>query len=307
MSVNLEEIEEHLKINKQFHNEQINIKKTFLDDENKVYLAEFYNKNKICYSGYLNFEFIRNSFGKYIYENNDIYLGYWKGNLKNGEGILLYSSGEVYIGNWKEGCQQEEGLYIWKFHKDSDFELEAFIGNFENNIYRRGLYISRLRNKFSFETQDTTTYIYFGEFTNDGKKSDHSSFFYEYERNILFYGKINNNKIESGYQISFSSDDYNFDDLINFTMSQSDERIIEIKKKEAMWEDESQAIIGKCKVFIDTFINDKNIFNEVLDLYQLIIEYTSSDEIHLIENKLFQNLAGYKLLNNLIHQFFDSL
>ena len=48
---------------------------------------------------YINDKFEGN--GKYIYENENYYIGQFKNGLRNGKGILYYKNGNIkYNGNW---------------------------------------------------------------------------------------------------------------------------------------------------------------------------------------------------------------
>ena len=37
-----------------------------------------------------------------IYNNNEIYEGNWKNNLKEGNGKMIYKNGDIYEGNWEK-------------------------------------------------------------------------------------------------------------------------------------------------------------------------------------------------------------
>lgn len=50
-------------------------------------------------------------FGKYTFNNGNIYEGYLKDGKRHGNGIITYSSGSVYDGEFKDGKQDGKGKY----------------------------------------------------------------------------------------------------------------------------------------------------------------------------------------------------
>lgn len=96
------------------------------------------------------FYYKRHNFGRIIYSDKTIYIGYFENGLKNGFGIQKnFASKHVYCGFWKENKYNGCGLSIWQ---DGDFykgeyingmksghgeffwnDQEQYKGKFENN------------------------------------------------------------------------------------------------------------------------------------------------------------------------------
>jgi len=51
----------------------------------------------------------RDGFGKFKYENGDIYIGQFEGHKAHGQGVLMYANGVKYMGGWKAGKIEGEG------------------------------------------------------------------------------------------------------------------------------------------------------------------------------------------------------
>jgi hypothetical protein len=46
---------------------------------------------------------LKDGFGVIIYNNNRIYEGQWKNDVRNGKGMEIFSNGNQYIGEYNEG------------------------------------------------------------------------------------------------------------------------------------------------------------------------------------------------------------
>ena len=44
------------------------------------------------------------------YTNEDLYIGNWVNEIKNGNGVIIYRNGDQYEGNWINGVKEGKGL-----------------------------------------------------------------------------------------------------------------------------------------------------------------------------------------------------
>lgn len=222
-------------------------------------------KNNIFYYGFLNKQFNKNSFGRITYPNNDFYSGELKEDLKNGLGIYNYNDKGFFVGKW-ENNEKKEGTYIW--NSEGEKHISAFIGYFSHGYYNKGLYISLIKyNKNSTSlSQMRIKFIYFGEFDNYGKKNSENSFFYEVERNLLFYGSIKDDKVVFGYYYQLTSLDldsnleYIKNNIIYFDTNQNEENnsIKEVCKNPAIDIEEKERISRLINQYLSSFIHNKD-------------------------------------------------
>jgi hypothetical protein len=250
------------------------------DKEQKVYDFE--------YIGFLDNQLMRSSIGKYIYENQDRYLGEWKQNIKEGFGILLYQNNEFFSGKWRDNSMEDSGIYYWPRGSDDDFD--CFIGRVEQNMHRRGLYISKRKPDFiHLESSLSSVYLYFGEFDKEGNKLDNYGFFYDFEKTFLFYGKILNNRAVEGKQIDYDPEKNSFKDFLYFQTDVVDHHISEITKKEAMDEEEIERLTTKCEKFIQYFVYQENLF-DIVKKYKKNVNYLLGSSFYnqgKLENDMF--------------------
>jgi hypothetical protein len=69
-----------------------------------------------------------NGHGRYIYDNGDVYLGYFKDGKFDKFGVYVYKIGDTYIGGYKNHERSDYGMYVWA-------DKTVFIGNYENDNY----------------------------------------------------------------------------------------------------------------------------------------------------------------------------
>lgn len=50
--------------------------------------------------------------GIFIYDNNDVYTGAWKNNMKHGYGEYQYSNDDIYKGQFQSGIKHGHGEYV---------------------------------------------------------------------------------------------------------------------------------------------------------------------------------------------------
>lgn len=220
--LDLEEIEEHLKTNFSYikqtkqsnHNiEEIMIFKTdvvilppsLIDDNKKAKIQKQYyiklKKNNNLYEGFSSALFNRLGIGLNHYANNDIYIGHWLDNVREGRGFYKYffeNKFEYYYGNFKADSKFNRGVYYWfkENPMDSDFEHSKFdlmIGCIQDDSFQYGVYINK---------NEDEVYYYFGFMNKFGQKDDNGGIYYDHLKNRVFYGHIEEDKINLGYLVN---------------------------------------------------------------------------------------------------------
>jgi len=71
--------------------------------------GENFKNNNDIYKGKLNYKGQRHGKVIMMYENGDVYEGYWKDGKMHGKGTMRYENGDVYVGDWKDGKMDGEG------------------------------------------------------------------------------------------------------------------------------------------------------------------------------------------------------
>jgi hypothetical protein len=213
-------------------------------------------KNISSFFGFLNKKFLKNFFGRFTYPNKDFYSGEIKEDLKSGMGIYKFHDKGIFVGSWEKN-EKQCGVQIWKIENEKP--SSAFIGNFCDGYYKKGLYISfnnDIKN-INSQSQISDNYIYFGEFDKNGKKNYDNSFLFDVERKRIFYGSVKDDKAVSGYYYeirsvpSENSIDYIMKNVINFDTFQNEENSIkEVSKNPAI----DTKITEKISLIISTFL-----------------------------------------------------
>jgi len=54
-----------------------------------------------------------NGYGKYVWENGDVYIGDWVNGDQEGNGTFSFHSGSKYVGEFKKGSRWGTGTYTW--------------------------------------------------------------------------------------------------------------------------------------------------------------------------------------------------
>lgn len=81
-----------------------------------------------------------NGFCRYIYDNGDVYLGYYKDGKFDKFGVYIYKIGDTYIGGYLNDLRSGMGLYVWA-------NKSVYIGNYLNDTYNGlGAYLSNEEN-----------------------------------------------------------------------------------------------------------------------------------------------------------------
>ena len=117
----------------------------------------------------------RHGRGLFIWEDGEIYLGYWANDKREGEGTNTYPNGNIYQGNYKNGKKEGDGIYKWK-------NGDKYKGKWKNDMKDgKGIY--------EYSNGD----IYDGYFKKDKIDGNGS---YTWANKITYKGQFKNNLID---------------------------------------------------------------------------------------------------------------
>ncbi len=123
------------------------------DNQNREIIQEKVNQKEVKLKGCIEGDCI-NGYGKYIYDNGDIYEGNFKDSLRHGKGKMLYANGDSYEGNYSMDLREGDGTYIFS-------NGDSYTGKFKNGI-RDGEGVYRFKDGS----------IYKGTFIADGSSGE---------------------------------------------------------------------------------------------------------------------------------------
>ena len=263
----------------------------------------------ISFLGVLGKVLVRNGYGIHNFANGDKYFGYYRDDKRNFNGIYYWPKEEkdgrvkqeIYYGFWKDNFIEDNGMYIWldepKEEKNKNFDntnLEAYVGNFQNGNYSLGTYLQKTGDDY---------YLYYGKFTQDGKKNDESGFFYSAKFDRLFHGKIENDVFIKGYVAYFNPDEGTIENIayVNFD---KDLKVSNIILDKDLQKDEKENESKLCSRFRDVILGIDyfgELYNKVKDITKYIDENMHDMDIYKNEEKypLMINLAVAYSRNNI--------
>lgn len=288
------------------------------NDEETIKYVTSLKKEEAEYSGMLNEKFQREGYGLEKFKNGDKYFGQYESDLRNDNGIYYFTSEkniennriktECYMGQWKNNLKDKYGMYIWMEESENNFEYEnanfdAYIGEFEQEKYVRGTYLTKLNNEY---------FIYHGNFNKDGKKNDNNAFFYSSKTNKLFHGEIKDDILICGYLGSFDEDKdeltdilfciFNEDGIVNDIIEEKDLKISEdeISDEKKKIENFRNIILkgdylGK---IYNKFKNIKNRIDDLGDMTNILEDQDNIEEIDKILNKYNKKNIYYDIEEN---------
>ena len=171
----------------------ISIKYNQKEEKDNKYFSLIEIKNSCKYIGILSENFSKEKLGINYYANNDIYIGEWKNNLKEGNGLYIYNSinnqKELFIGKWNKGLKLGKGIYY--FSNDNLSNYIIFFGDVNNENFEQGFMIENNGIKK----------LYKGKF-KDLKKEDDNGILLE-GNDKAFFGKFKNDEIIEGNIIKY--------------------------------------------------------------------------------------------------------
>ena len=318
-------IDEQIASSGEYSSDGVFIKKWILSneegEENTSQTKDKYvavlEKNGSQYSGTLDNKFQREGYGLELFSNGDKYFGQFDSNLRNENGIYYFApiknnensnnlQTECYLGQWKNNLKDKSGIYIWMDEPENNFEydnanFDAYVGEFEEERYVRGTYLSKLNNE---------CYLYHGNFDKDGKKSDNDAHYFTSKTNKIFHGKINKDVLISGFLGTLDEEGENVTELVycRFNEDGSVNDVIEEKKlNEDDINDEKKKIIDFRSIIFDgdyfgkiynKFSKIKYKIDKLGDIVQVLGREENIGEIDKILNKYAKKNIYFRIEEN---------
>jgi hypothetical protein len=216
--LDLEKVEELTNSGQNYHRGSSEVRPYKLESEDEKFLV-YLTDGHYYYKGIMNKYLERSGLGRNIYKNEDIYLGEFNKKNKEGNGIYLHNNKikdfiEIYSGQWKNGKKEGVGIYVWS---DQLRELRsakschAFVGIMKDDHYFDGLYFIQ-----EIEEGQTKRYVYKGKFNTRGHKTDDEAFYYQINTKTLFFGKFEEDEINSGFYFANTNKTPDKDGIIQF-------------------------------------------------------------------------------------------
>ena len=179
--------------------------------------------------------------------------------------------------------------------------FDAYIGEFEEEKYLRGTYISKLYKEF---------YIYHGNF-KDGKKNDNNAYCFSSKWNKMFHGKIINDTLESGYLGTFDEEGEQVIEIVycKFNEDGSVIGVIEEKKlNEEDIEEEKKNLLNFRSIIFDgdyfgkvynKFTKIKNKLDNLDDMVGILEREENISVVEKILNKYKKKNIYYDIEENI--------
>ena len=283
------------------HNEYI------LPEEDFVFAFENKDEN-IPFLGVVNVNFQRFGYCLNTHSNGDIYFGYYLKDKMNKKGLYSfkpkiedkYKLSQYYFGSWLNNLFEGIGIYIWlKENKDlipfSDFDnssFDAFIGNSEKGVFKKGVLLKYYKNNFL---------VYYGSFSGEGKKEGNNCFYYNNYLEEMCFGTYKNDKFIEGFVAKFNKEEGKMINLIIYKREENKKpegqkiKIENEKNVEYIMSKFRKVILSKdyCKIIYDDFKNliqfrdeKMNDINNILDnnKYEKIINKFESNKFNLYKD-----------------------
>lgn len=288
----------------QFQNDNIYIKQLEGEDSPEKYLSQM-TLNNSKYIGPLNDSFQREGYGINISENGDKYFGCFENDKRTKTGVYFFAPEEkdnviyteCYQGEWNDNVKEKSGIYIWLEQTNENetvkVDFDSFVGEIENDIYKRGTFLSKIGSDY---------YVYHGDFDREGKKNCEDAFFYSSKSDNLLHGKVSNDIFLSGYISFFDSNTNSIKDLVYATFDKEG-KIVNVVNKEDLEKDEIEKEEKLMSLFRTT-VFEVNYFGNIFTNYQnikyYVDEYVSSFPIFEQKEelqKIIDYLDGYKSIN----------
>ena len=237
------------------------------------YVFAFQKKDSLApFLGVINYFFKREGYCLNTYSNGDVYFGYYNNDLRNKQGIYSYKptnienniQSQYYYGNWENDSMNGKGIYLWLKEKDnitpfSDFNsanFDVFVGNSNFGIFKKGALLTKNgKNK----------YIYYGEFSDEGKKEGNKCFYYS-NMGKLCYGTFKEGVFIEGYVANFDNEG-KINGLIVYKNEEGKN-----PEGEKIKMDEEEIVINIMTNFIKVILS-KDYFNMIYEEFGKIIVF----------------------------------
>ena len=256
----------------------ISIKYNQKEEKDNKYFSLIEIKNSCKYIGILSENFSKEKLGINYYANNDIYIGEWKNNLKEGNGLYIYNSlnnqKELFIGKWNKGLKLGKGIYY--FSNDNLSNYIIFFGDVNNENFEQGFMIENNGIKK----------LYKGKF-KDLKKEDDNGILLE-GNDKAFFGKFKNDEIIEGNTVVYKIENgkVNITNLFNF-------KVIDDKSNNYNFEIIEDLNYGNYTQIIYDLIQ-KKYFDNIENYFLQLKEFIKENE----DNKIFEkNINDNNILN----------
>ena len=237
------------------------------------YVFALQNKDpKTPFLGVVNYYFKREGYCLNTYSNGDIYFGYYKNDLRNRQGLYSFKPtknknnilSQFYYGLWENDLFNGNGIYLWLKEEEnkipfSDYDnanFEAFVGNSSEGKFKKGALISKEGKNY---------YVYYGNFTDDGKKEGNKCFYYSSNLERLCYGTFENDIFIEGYVGNFDKKG-NLNALIVYKKDGENTKGEKIKLKK-------EPEIENSLIKIREIILNKNYLNMIYEEFAKIIKF----------------------------------
>ena len=273
IELNVFEIEESIKKDGKYEKDGIMLRKWEGEENSNHYITQI-NRENVTFVGVLNDNFQREGYGFNDFANGDKFFGYYRGDKRNTHGIYFWEPDrvdgilkkEVYYGFWKNNKKDNHGCYLWVEEEqgNKDFEktnFDTFIGLIDEDKYKRGTYLSKKEDNY---------YLYYGEFGENGKKTDNNAMFYS-STDRLIKGKIEDDEFKEGHIAIFDSETGDLTDLMFCTFGQK-ASVNSLK----MEKDLDQELVKKIKEEMITFRNvilEEDYFGNVYSKYNEVKDF----------------------------------
>ena len=262
-------------------------------EEDFVFALE--NKEEIIpFLGVVNFNFKRFGYCLNTYLNGDIYFGYYLRDIINKKGFYSfkpkiendYKLSQYYLGNWENNLFEGFGIYLWIKEKNdtipfSDFNnsnFDAFIGNSEKGVFKKGILLNYNKNNF---------FIYYGSFSEEGKKEGNNCFYYSNNLEEMFFGTYKNDIFIEGFIAKFDKNNGKMIELIVYKKDEDKEpasekiKIENEKNIEFIMTKFRNIIFSKnhFKIIYEEFKKGLNFQNEKMNDINMITNNNKYEEI----------------------------
>ena len=261
------------------------------------YVFAFENKDEnIPFLGVVNVNFQRFGYCLNTYLNGDIYFGYYLRDKLEKKGFYSfkpkiedkYKLSQYYLGSWENDLFEGIGIYLWiKENKDqisfSDFNnsnLDAFVGNSEKGVFKKGVLIKYNKNNLL---------VYYGSFSVNGKKEGHNCFYYNNNSEEMCFGTYKNDIFIEGFVSKFNKDNGKMTDLIVYKTDENKKP--EVQKIKIENEKNVEYIMSKFR----NVVLSKNYCKEMYNDFKKVIQFRD-DKMNDINN-ILDNDKYEKIIN----------